>query len=72
MASHMERAVVSNQAMFSAYASVCANVQTYGAKKIAKPVANVALRPNSLNYLITCGIVIQILVVRILNFYNRN
>ena len=33
-ASHMERAVLSNQAMFSAFAWVCTNVQNHKATKI--------------------------------------
>ena len=72
IASHMERAVMNNQPMFSAFASVCTNVQTHKATKIAKPEAHVSLQPNLLNYRTTCGIVVQILAVRILNFYNRN
>ena len=40
-------------------------------QKIAKAEVHVALRPDSLTYLFTCGIVIEILAMRILNFYNR-
>ena len=67
----MERAVLPNHPTFSALASVCAKVKIHKSTEIAKPESNVALRPDSLTYLFTCGIVIQILAVRIFNFYNR-
>ena len=70
-ASHTERAVFGNQPVLSGLASLCSNVQTRR-PNIAKPEMNVAPRPNSSNYLFTCGIVIQILAVCILNFWNRN
>ena len=41
-------------------------------QKSAKSEANVALEGDSLAYLFTGGIIIQIFAVRILNFYNRN
>ena len=71
-ASHTERAVFGNWPMLPELASVCANVHTGKSTKIAKPAVNVGLRPDSLTYLFTCGIVIRILFGRILNFYNRN
>ena len=39
-------------------------------EKIAKPELNVALRPDSLTYLFTCGIVI--FGCAHINFYDRN
>ena len=54
----MERAVLGNHPMLSGLASVCTIVQT----------RNVELRPDLLTYRFTCGIVIQIWAVRILNF----
>ena len=67
-ASHTERAVFGNQTMFSRLAWVCANYQTHKSTKIAKPKRNVALQADQLTYLFTCGIVIQILDLCILNF----
>ena len=58
-----------NQPMLSGLASVCANVQTRKSTKIAKPEINVALRPDSLTYLFTCGIAVEALAKRIFNFY---
>ena len=52
--------------------SICASVQTRKLTETAKHEVNVAIRPDSLTYLFTCGIVIRILFGRILNFYNRN
>ena len=52
--------------------SICASVQTRKLTETAKPETNVALQSDSLTYLFTCGIVIQILFGRKLNFYNRN
>ena len=46
--------------------------ETESLQIIPKPNVNFALRPDSLTSLFTCGIVIQILAVRILNSYNRN
>ena len=71
-ASHTERVVFSDQPVFSGFASVCANAQTVSRQEIAKPDKHVALRPDSLTYLFTCGILIQILAVWILYFCNRN
>ena len=71
-ASHTERVVFGDQPVFSGFASVCANAQTVSRQEIAKPDKYVALRPDSLTYLFTCGILIQILAVWILYFCNRN
>ena len=71
-ASHTERVVFGDQPVFSGFASVCANAQTVSRQEIAKPDKHVALRPDSLTYLFTCGILIQILAVWILYFCNRN
>ena len=70
-ASHTERAVFGNQPMLPDLALVCANGQTRKSTKIAKPKVNVGLRPDSLTYLFTCGIVVEALAKRIFNFYNR-
>ena len=48
-----------------------AQISTRRSSKIAKPGKNVALRPESLAYLFTCGMVVEALAKRILNFYNR-
>ena len=57
--------------MLLGLAPVCPNFQIRKSTKIVKPDVNVALPPDSSTYLFTCGIVIQILAVRMLNFYNR-
>ena len=54
-----------NQPMLSGLASVYANVQTRRSTKIAKPENNVALRPDPLTYLLTCGMVVEALAKRI-------
>ena len=69
-ASHMERIVFGNQPVFSGLASVCANVPTASWQKIAETETNAVLRPNSLTYLFTCGILIEALTKRIFNFCN--
>ena len=45
--------------------------RTISRPKNAKPEASGALQGDSLAYLFTGGIIIQIFAVRILNFYNR-
>ena len=69
---HMECVVLGNQPMFSGLASVCANVYPYGSlKKVAKPYAHVAQRPEWLTDLFTCGIVGEALIQRILIIRDR-
>ena len=67
-ASHTERAVFGNQPMLPDLALVCANGQTRKSTKIAKLKVNVGLRPDSLTYPFTCGIVVEALAKRIFNF----
>ena len=64
--SHTERVLLGDQPIFSGRASGCANVKTRKSKKKgAKPELNIALRPDSLTYLFTCGIDIRIYAAHI-------
>ena len=81
-ASHTEHVVFANHPALSGLTSVCANVQTRKSTTTATTTTTTttnaksgvtdALGPDSLTYFSICGIIVQILAVHKLHFYNRN